>query len=156
ALGAAVAAARSGGDAPRAAMALTALARVLFWQARYDEAEEALRSSDATQAAEAAAVGRSSLATATAVGRRNLDLAVSRATEALVRAEQAGEPRLAADAAYAAAFAHLAVGDLEAVERDVVRAVAAARAVHEPLLAARGRLILVEAFRRSGRRSAAV
>ena len=155
ALSAAVAAARSGHDQARVALALTALARALFWQARYDEAEQALRSIDEIRSSEEAALGVSSIAVATAVGTRNLDLAVTRGTAAVARAEQAGEPHLLADAAYGAAFAHLAVGDVGAVERDVAICVRAARASHEPLLAARGRLIMVEALRRSGRRSAA-
>jgi DNA-binding NtrC family response regulator len=154
ALSAAVAAARSGHDQARVTLALTALARALFWQGRYHEAEQALRSIDEVRSSEEAALG-SSIAVATAVGTRNLDLAVSRGTVAVARAQQAGEPHRLADAAYGAAFAHLAVGDVGAVERDVAICVTAARASHEPLLAARGRLILVEALRRSGRRSAA-
>ncbi len=156
ALGAALAAARSRGDPVRVALAQKRMARVLFWQARYDEAEQALRSIDDGRSGDAARMGLGSVAAATAVGTRNLDLAVSRAAEALTRAEHSGDPRLAADAAYGAAFAHLAVGDLTAVERDVTACVASARTAHEPLLAARGRLLLVEALRRSGRRSTAV
>ena len=155
ALGAALAAARSRGDAPRVALAQTRLARVLFWQARYDEAEQTLRSVDERRTSASLPIGAGSVGAAIAVGTRNLDLAVSRATEALVRAQQGSDPRLVADAAYGAAFAHLAVGDLVAVERDVASCVTTARAAHEPLLAARGRLVLVEALRRSGRRSAA-
>jgi DNA-binding NtrC family response regulator len=155
ALAAALAAARSRHDEGRVALALTALARALFWQARYDEAEQALRSIDGIQSSVPPAPGASSIAAAVAVGTRNLDLAVSRGTGAVLRAQQAGEPRHLADAAYGAAFAHLAVGDVGAVERDVAICVAAARAAHEPLIAARARLLLVEALRRSGRRSAA-
>jgi DNA-binding NtrC family response regulator/tetratricopeptide (TPR) repeat protein len=155
ALAAAVAAARSGQDESRAALALTALARALFWQARYEEAEQALRSSGDLRSGEAAGRRVSSIGVATAVGTRKLDLAVSRGSGAVLHAERTGEPLLLADAAYGAAFAHLAVGDVAAVERDVAVCVTAARAAHEPLLAARGRLILVEALRRSGRRSAA-
>ncbi len=119
ALSAAVAAARSGHDQARVALALTALARALFWQARYDEAEQALRSIDEIRSSEEAALAVSSIAVAIAVGTRNLDLAVTRGTAAVARAEQAGEPHRLADAAYGAAFAHLAVGDVGAVERDV-------------------------------------
>ncbi len=155
ALSAALAAARSRGDAPRVALAQTRLARVLFWQARYDEAEQTLRPVDQRRPGAPPPNGADSVGAAIAVGTRNLDLAVSRATEALVRARQGSDPRLVADAAYGAAFAHLAVGDLVAVERDVAVCVPTARAAHEPLLAARGRLVLVEALRRSGRRSAA-
>jgi DNA-binding NtrC family response regulator/tetratricopeptide (TPR) repeat protein len=158
-LSAALAAARSRGDPVRSAAALTALARVLFWQARYEEAEHAFLSADEYQSSGAAAaeivVPVRSVGTATAVGTRNLDLAVSRATESMRHAQQRADPRSVADAAYAAAFAHLSVGDIGAVERDVATAVTAARAAHEPLVAARGRLLLVEALRRSGRRAAA-
>ena len=59
-----------------------------------------------------------------------------------------------ADAAYAAAFAHLSVGDIGAVERDVATAATAARAAPGRPGGAR-RLLLVEALRRSGRRAAA-
>ena len=158
-LSAALAAARSGGDTVRSAAALTALARVLFWQARYEEAEQAFLSVNESRSARRGTCGDDgpvcSVGTATAVGTRNLDLAISRATEALRHAQQGADPRIVADAAYAAAFAHLSVGDIGAVERDVAMAVTAARAAHEPLLAARGRLLLVEALRRSGRRAAA-
>jgi DNA-binding NtrC family response regulator/tetratricopeptide (TPR) repeat protein len=155
ALSAALAAARSGHDGARVALALTALARALFWQARYDEADQALRSIDEIRSSAEAALGVSSIAVAIAVGTRNLDLAVSRGTVAVAGAQQSGDSHLLADAAYGAAFAHLAVGDVGAVERDVAICVTAARVSHDPLLAARGRLILVEALRRSGRRSAA-
>ena len=157
-LSAALVAARSRGDRVRSAVALTALARVLFWQARYEEAEQAflsageLRSTAAGPAENGAA---SSVGAATAVGTRNLDLAISRATESLRQAQQRADQRIVAAAAYGAAFAHLSVGDIGAVERDVATAVAASRRSHQPLLAARGRLLLVEALRRSGRRSAA-
>ena len=158
-LSAALAAARSCGDRVRSAIALTALARVLFWQARYEEAEQAFLSVNESRSSAVAAAETtgpiSSVGTATAVGTRNLDLAIARATESLRHAQQGADARIVADAAYAAAFAHLSVGDIGAVERDVATAVAAARAAHEPLLAARGRLLLVEALRRSGRRAAA-
>ncbi|MEO8257343.1 MAG: sigma-54 dependent transcriptional regulator [Acidobacteriota bacterium] len=160
-LSAALAAARSAGDSLRIVAALIALARVLFWQGRYEEAEQAFLSALSANGSESIAGSAaappllSSVGAATAVGTRNLDLAVSRATASLRHAQEGIDPRVVAVAAYAAAFAHLSVGDIGAVERDAATAVAAARVAHEPLLASRVRLLLVEALRRSGRAAAA-
>jgi tetratricopeptide (TPR) repeat protein len=151
-LSTAVAAARSDDVRSRLPHALIGLARALFWAGRYAEAEETVRSVD-----ERADVllAYASVATKVAVGSRSLDVAITRAAEAMSDARKSGEPRRVAIAAYVAAFAHLAVGDLVAVERDVTESVAAARSAHDPLQAARSRLILVESLRRSGRAAAA-
>src|SRR5204863_7761703 len=90
-----------------------------------------------------------------AVGSHRFDRAISIAAEALDRARRSDDVALVAEAAKRAAFAHLAVGDLAAVERAAAESIAAARAVRAPLVAARVRLMLVEALRRSGRKPGA-
>ncbi len=152
---AAASAARACGDAARANRALAVLSRTLFWRARYDEADGTLKSmarplGDATDA-----IVVSGLEVAIAVGRGDLRLAVSRSAEALVDAHRSADARLVASAASSAAFAHLAVCDLAAVEREVAVSIAAARACRDPLTAAGSRLILGEALRRAGKPAAA-
>src|SRR5207302_6070629 len=89
-----------------------------------------------------------------AVGSRDVGRALGAAREAIDRARAAGGRSLAARAAYAAAFAHLAVGDLDAVEREAGECLRAAHAGRDPLHAIRARLLIAEAARRRGRRSA--
>ena len=62
-----------------------------------------------------------------------------------------GDPAVLARAACAAAFAHLAIGDRVASDRDVDRAIRAARAARDPLSALRARLLAAESARRAGR-----
>src|SRR5262249_54917732 len=59
-------------------------------------------------------------------------------------------------ASYASAFAHLALGDLDACDRDVAASRAAARLAHDPLRAIRARLLAAEAERRRNKPGAAV
>jgi len=153
---AAAAAARARGDEVRAARALAALSRTLFWRARYDEADATLQSISSSTRDASDAMVVSGLEVAVAVGRSDFRRAVSRGTEALREAQRVGDPRLVAAAARSAAFAHLAVGDLPAVQQEVAVSINAARVSREPLLAVRSRLILAEALRRSGRSSAAL
>jgi DNA-binding NtrC family response regulator/tetratricopeptide (TPR) repeat protein len=150
-LGTAIATACSVRDEDRRTRAASALARALFWRGKYDEAEEMVRSLGRDVVGDRPSITALALGSRVAVGQKALDLAVTWATEALERAERSGEAQLLADAGYAAAFAHLAVGDIAAVERDVVLCVSAARSAHDPLLAVRCRLLLVEALRRTGR-----
>ena len=152
---AAASAARAFGDAARADRALAVLSRTLFWRARYDEADGTLKSMARSHGDATDAMVVNGLEVAIAVGRGDLGLAVSRAAEALVEAQRVADARLVASAARSAAFAHLAVFDLAAVEREVAVSIAAARACHDPLTAARSRLILAEALRRAGKTSAA-
>ena len=154
-LSAADAAARSAGDPARLLHAQVCLARVLFWRGRYDEAEQTLGSLAEIKGHDRWSMFVRRVGVAVAVGRRAMDLAVSRSAEAVRQATEAGDDCLVAEAWYGAAFAHLAVGDIDGVERDVAACLTAARALREPLHAARVRLILAEAFRRSGRASAA-
>jgi DNA-binding NtrC family response regulator/tetratricopeptide (TPR) repeat protein len=155
-LGAAIAAAHSAGDEDRRARAVSALARTLFWRGKYDEAQSTLRSLSRDLIDDRAAITRLALASRIAVGEKALDLAVTWASEAMERAHGKGEAPFLAQAGYAAAFAHLAVGDVAAVERDAAVCISAARSTHDPLLAVRCRLLLVEAFRRAGRHAPAL
>src|SRR5262249_31949553 len=88
-----------------------------------------------------------------AVGCADLAGAVAAAVESLRRAEEAGDPGLVAEAACAAAFAHLAVGDLPALEHDAATCRAAAKASRDPLRAWRVQLLWAEPLRRLGRRT---
>ena len=125
-LGSALAAALARGDAPRIAAASLGLSRCAFWAGRYVDAEKALEqvpSDDHRMAADAAVA-----ASRAAVGSRDVGRALGAAREAIDRARAAGGRSLAARAAYAAAFAHLAVGDLDAVEREAGECLRAAHA----------------------------
>jgi DNA-binding NtrC family response regulator/tetratricopeptide (TPR) repeat protein len=155
-LGAAIATAQSARDQDRCIRAASALARALFWRGKYDEAQSMVRSLGRDVVGDRPAIGALALASRVAVGQRALDLAVTWATEALEHAQRTGEAQVLADAGYAAAFAHLAVGDVAAVERDAALCVSAARSAHDPLLAVRCRLLLVEALRLAGRHAPAL
>src|SRR6185503_7894535 len=85
-----------------------------------------------------------------ALARGDIGAAMSHALEAGNRADRQGSPGATARALYAAALAHLAAGDLRAVEREVDRSVRAARAAHDPLRALKARLLAAEAQRRAG------
>src|SRR5207249_11018684 len=58
---------------------------------------------------------------------------------------------LNATAAYASAFVHVAVGDLDAADREIAASISAARAAHDPLRALRARLLRADVERRRGR-----
>jgi len=154
-LAAALATARSHGDAARVASAALALARCLFWRGRYADADQLLAPPMGVALTDGTAVRFAAMTSRVAVGVRDFSRAVSSAADAVQRAQALGGTGLQAEAACAAAFAHLAVGDLDAVERDVATSVAAARAAHDPLRAIRARLILAERARRSSRRPTA-
>lgn len=145
----AVAAARAVRDPVQAGCAAVALARCLFWRGRYDEASHVLAAPEPAEA-DAAAVATASLRARIAVGRGDLATGVSEAVRALSAAEDLAIPTLVSDCARASALGHLAVGDLAALRRDISRAIAAARAAHDPLRALKGRLLEAEAARRSG------
>jgi len=152
---AAIGAARARASGEELAHASLAMARCLFWRGRYADADAVLTDlgpdlPDRTCVRLAIAASRH------AVGRRDLGVAVSRAAEALERAHATLDARLEAAASYAAAFAHLAVCDLEAVDRDAARCITQARAARDPLRAIRARLLLVESARRRQRRSSAL
>ena len=151
-LASAIGAARSNADAARAAPATLALARCLFWRGRYADADQALTPFMNAALSDRTAVRFAVMASRVAVGLRDYGRAVSSAADAVGRARAIGDAGLSAEAACAAAFAHLAVGDVDAVERDAAACVAAARTARDPLRAIRARLILAEQARRSNRR----
>ena len=154
-LGTALAAARAERDPTRVAASSIALARCLYWRGQFGDAEAALGSlPDA--APPAMRVRHVLLASRIAVGRRDFTRAMSLAMEAGQRARTDGETLTTAAAECTAAFVHLAVGDLDAVERDVPASIAAARAAHDPLRAIRAQLLRIEAEGRRGRSSAAL
>jgi hypothetical protein len=72
------------------------------------------------------------------------------------RATAQGAAAIRAAAACTTALVHLAVGDLDAVERDVVQTIASARIAHDPLRAVRARLLRAETERRRGRPATAM
>ena len=153
-LAAASAAARAACDATRTAAASVSLARVLFWRGRYADADAVLRQVGDPQP-RAIQVRRSLLWSRVAVGARDYSRAMSLATAARHAAQDGGDAALAAAAAYATGFVHLAVADWTAVEKDIAASIVAARTAHDPLRAMRVRLLRAEAERRQGRLSAA-
>ena len=154
-LASAIGAARSNADTARVALATLALARCLFWRGRYADADQALTPLMNAALSDCTAVRLTVMASRVAVGMRDYGRAVSSAADAVGRAQAIGDARLSAEAACGAAFAHLAVGDVDAVERDLTACVAAARTARDPLRAIRARLILAEQARRSNRRPTA-
>jgi hypothetical protein len=138
-------AAAPGVDAAAHPYARLTLARCLFWLGRYDEAAAMLAAggSPASRNGPRPREGRTSEIEARvavaeaciAVGRRDLSHAVGLATEALDAAQRLENPAFVSCAAYGAAFAHLAVGDAAAVDRDVTVCVRAARAARDTLSA---------------------
>jgi DNA-binding NtrC family response regulator len=141
----------AGGDAARVSAAAVAMARCLFWRGRYDEAALALDGAWMDDAAVRFRVGHAVAASRIAVGQRDFGRAVSLCAEATEWSRRAADTDAAAAAAGGAAFAHLALGDLDAVNRCAAHAIAAARAAHDPLGAVRARLILAASQRWRGR-----
>jgi len=153
-LGAALAAAKAEGDCAQSAGASLSLARCLFWRGQYADAQTVLATlPDGVSAALASRHAR--LASRIAVGRADLRSAMSAIADARQRCQGCGDPGTVAAIASTAAFVHLAVGDLDAVDRDVAESAQAARAAHDPLRGLQARLLLAEADRRRGRIAAA-
>jgi DNA-binding NtrC family response regulator len=147
-LRATLAAARAG-DAPAATgLAGTALARCLFWRGHFGEADTVLDT--AGPGDDEQMLAHELLRARVALGRGDIGAAMSHASAAGDRADRQGSPAATARALYAAALAHLAAGDLQAVNRDVDRCVRASRAAHDPLRALKARLLAAEAQRRAG------
>jgi len=149
-LGAALAGANAAGDCAQSAAASLSLARCLFWRGHYADAQTVL---GALPDGMSATLGsrHSRLAARIAVGQADLRSAMSTIADAKQRYQGCGDPGTVAAIASTAAFVHLAVGDLDAVDRDVAESTAAARAAHDPLRSLKARLLLVEAERRRGR-----
>ena len=148
----ALATARAASDPARAAAASLTLARCLYWRGQYAEAGAALGGS--SHHATPLRVRHTLLAARIAVGLRDVSRAMSLVLEAAEWAAAAAASKAAVR--FTAALVHLAVGDLDAVERAVSESIAAARAAHDPLRAIRGRLMRAEAERRRGRHAVAV
>ena len=153
-LATALATARAARDPARVAAASVTLARCLYWRGQYPEAEAALGSRPDDVAA--VRVRHALLAARVAVGLRDVNRAMSLVLTAGEWASADGSAASRAAVSFTAALVHLAVGDLDAVERDVSESIAAARAAHDPLRAIRARLLRAEAERRRGRHAAAV
>jgi DNA-binding NtrC family response regulator len=145
----AVSAAQSTQDQRLVARAATALARCLFWRGHYGDADGVLdgigHASDTN-----AAIVLESLRSRIAIGRGDIGAAMVHASRVRDYAERHAKPDTTARAWYSLALAHLAAGDLRAVEDDVNRCITAARAAHDPLRALKARLIVAEAARRTG------
>ena len=152
-LGAAVASAGGARDLRVGATAALALARCRFWRGQYAEADAALAAYGDAPLGEPTMVRLCAMRARISVGRLECDRAVAAAAEAVQRAESLNDPALLSEATCAAGFAHLAVGDLPALQHDVSVCVAAAKASRDPLRAFRARLMLAEQFRRAGRRA---
>jgi DNA-binding NtrC family response regulator len=136
------------------ARARLALARCLFWRGRYDEARRALEF-ESTRSGEdphsqAIVIHVAALSSRVAVGRSDAAAAVSTAVSALEAARRTGHAALIAKAACASAFAHSAVGDRTAMDRDIEVSVAASRASRDTLCAMRARLVGAEYAARHG------
>jgi DNA-binding NtrC family response regulator len=147
---AALATACAAADHERAAAAAEGLSRVLFWRGRFDEAAEQAEAAGCVRCGRQL-VRLAAAAARAAVGRGSPDGGQAQAARAVAQAEHLGDAASIAHAMCAAAFAHLAAGDLAAVRRDTARGIQAARAAHDPLRALRLRLMAAESHRREGR-----
>ena len=139
-----------------AAPVALALARCRFWQARFREADAALDGVVTARLDAAMDIRIHIVRSRIAVGRLDFNRSMAAAAEAVRGANALTDPSLMAEAACAAAFTHLAVGDLESLERDAAACVSAARSARDPLRVFRVRLLLAEQFRRAGRRAEAL
>ncbi len=158
-------AARGAGDTQRCLSTRLALARSRFWLGEYDDARHLLTGDDPRSSgamSKPAGVGTArldvrwlALRSRLEIGRGRPGAAIGDAATAVRLAGVLGEPGPIAAAAQASAFAFLAVGDAAAVDREVARAVAAARAAHDPLRAIKARLLTAEGGARAGRMGAA-
>jgi len=150
-LATALTAARAARDALRIAAASVSLARCLFWRGRYVEASACL-----TPVPDGAPwplqVRHAIVSAKIATARREFSVAMTHAVEAFQHAQSSRHASLQADASYGAAFVHLAVGDLDAAERDLVASLSLSHAAHDPMRAIRARFLRAEAVRRRGRR----
>jgi DNA-binding NtrC family response regulator len=130
-----------------------ARSRCRFWRGDYTDARDALAGFREADLGAGSLIRLQALGARVAVGCGDLPGAVASAVESLRRAELAGDAGLIAEAACAAAFAHLAVGDLPSLEKDAATCQSAARRARDPLRAFRVQLLLAEQFRRLGRRT---
>ncbi len=143
-LGAALAAARARQDPERIAAASVGLARSAYWRGEYAAAEAIL---DAAPEVPAQRVRRVLLTSRIAVGRGDLNRAM------LLLATIA---EVTAAVMWVTALVHLAVGDLNAVQRDLSETLTLARAARDPQRVTRARLLRAEVERGRGRPAAAL
>ena len=137
------------GDRLRTTTASLGLARCLFWRGKYDDAAAALTRSGADDPP-GVRLRRALLTARIDVGRCDIRGAVTAASTAADAAD-AGDIAARTAIAYTTAFVHLAIDDLDAVERHATIVIGLARQAHDPLRAIRARLLLAEAERRRGR-----
>jgi len=153
----AAASALGAGDDPNIALSIElARSRCRFWRGEYADARDALRRFRESELREESLVRLHAMHARVAVGCSDLADGVAAAVESSRRAALTGDSGLVAEAACAAAFAHLAVGDLPSLESDAARCRPAAHAARDPLRAFRVQLMLAEQLRRVGRRTEAV
>jgi DNA-binding NtrC family response regulator len=155
-LGAAVSALKTTDDPNIALGVELARARCRFWRGEYADAGDALGRFRESELREDCRIRLHAMHARLAVGCGDLAAGVAAAVEALGRAELTGDSRLVAEAACAAAFAHLAVGDLPSLETDAAKCRLAAHAARDPLRGFRVQLMLAEQLRRLGRRTEAI
>jgi DNA-binding NtrC family response regulator len=154
-LHAAVVSARGLGHEGALVNASLELSRCLFWRGRYDAAIASLAPIDMDKADDAALARVALARSRAAVGLSDVADAIGQATRAQAHAERASQPALVAAACVAAAFAHLAIEDVRAVDADVSRALQAARRARDPIAAFDARWLGAENARRCGRQTAA-
>jgi transcriptional regulator with PAS, ATPase and Fis domain len=143
-------------EASQACAPALALARCRFWRGQYVEADAVLAPYKDVQLDEPTTVRLDAMRSRIAVGRGDVAHAVASAAGAVRRAESLADAALVAEATCASAFAHLAVGDLPALQRDVTACLAAAKMSRDPLRGLRARLLLGEQLRRMNRRTDAL
>jgi transcriptional regulator with GAF, ATPase, and Fis domain len=127
-----------------------ALARARFWRGCYADAQDALRPSSEGELDPPTRVRVDLIRARIAVALGDVPSAVGTSAAAVDRADGLARFDLVAAATCAAAFAHLAAGDLAAVRRDVAACTAASRATRDPLRRLRAELLLCEQLRRAG------
>jgi DNA-binding NtrC family response regulator len=149
-IGSALSAARAARDNGRVRVLSLVLARCLAWRGRWADAALAAGPPPVESPLEVR-VRHAALSSRIAVGQRDPARAIALVTGAVEQSRAEGFVRGTAAATCAAAFVHLALADFDAVHRFAVTSIAAARAGHDPLRAARARLLLAEAERRRGR-----
>jgi len=147
----AVAAAEVRDDDDRRVAAHTALASVLFWQGRYDEAQSEVSRLERPGRPDGQVVQLAIASTAAAIGCGVVGCGLDAAARAVAVAERLDLPAWQARAWCASAFAHLTAGDHAATGRDALQALGLAHRAGEPLVAIDARLVAAEAERRDGR-----
>jgi DNA-binding NtrC family response regulator len=143
-------------DAGAQHTAALALARCHFWRGQFDSGAASLDAFDPAMGCEEDAIRIAVMQSRLAIGQGRFDRAITRSCAAVERAQRTRHSELVMVAACAAALAHLAVGDHNAVTADAALAVKMARLSHNPLFGLRARLIVAESHRRHGRRGPGV